>query len=258
MKRGCYHNAWCCNFTINLLDWKEHGEKEQSWLWPYRTNKSSLGSPWFSPMIKAPEQWQLASGPFQTVCLLICGHQTISMLVLRPHLSLIVSGRGEWLWILCLAQMQIFRSPSESIKIADPLISAVELQEPVHRVSAEGLFGRLPHHKCNWLTVQWAASWSTSSLCAINPMCCVCEWSNAVALNVAFGGLSTTMWEWAEWKGCSLQQWKICVCVMRCSTQPPAQLPSNSSYGLSKWGFESNLLLACYSLKFCTVSFFHI
>lgn len=67
----------------------------------------------------------------------------------------------------------------------DPLVSTVELL--VHRFFAEGRFGRWPHHKCNWLTVQWAASWSTSSLCAINPMCYACEWSNAMALNVAFG-----------------------------------------------------------------------
>lgn len=43
------------------------------------------------------------------------------------HQTTFVSGRGEWLWILCLAQIQIFRGPSESTKIAGLIPSSLQL-----------------------------------------------------------------------------------------------------------------------------------
>ncbi len=149
------------------------------------------------------------------------------MLVNRPYLSLIVSGRREWLNFLLCTNVNIQRPLGKHKDCRlDPLVSTAELQELVHRFCTEGRFGRLPHRKCNWLTVQWATTWSTSSLCAINPMCNASEWSNAMALNVAFGATS-----------------RIC----GSGTSGKVAFFSSGRFVIrSKWSFKSNLLLACY------------
>lgn len=184
------HNAWCCNFTINLLDWKERGEKEQSWLW----RNWIINLPWghhdlaqwskLCSRTMAISQRSISnslSPDKQSSDHFDACHQTTFVPDCFWKRRMIVDS------LSCTnANIQRPLGKHKDCRL-DPLISTVELQEPVRRVSAEGRFGRLPHHKCNWLTVQWAASWSTSNLCAINPMCCACEWSNAVALNVAFG-----------------------------------------------------------------------
>lgn len=114
-----------------------------------------------------PEQCQLANRP---VCLYKRSSDHISPDCFRNRTM-----SANWVFHNC----KYLEAPREPKRLRSWSPHPCRSSESV---SAEGFFGRSPHRKCNWLTVRWAAS---SSLSAINPMCCACEWSNAVALNTA-------------------------------------------------------------------------